>query len=116
MYHALTFSSFPRKKINRPLALAWLVVRSVRCLPGRSDGRRSVTPAQRAPAKAGASGAAGRRPALANLDVDMNVNPHGDRTTRASDPNVLGAENVADASADAAEDGKEALEAGLSSL
>jgi len=48
--------------------------------------------------------------------MNVNVNPLGDRTTRASDPNLLlralGAENVADA----AKDDREALQAGLSSL
>jgi hypothetical protein len=51
-----------------------------------------------------------------DVNVNVNVSPVGDRRTRASDPNVLGAENVADASADAVEDDKEALEAGLHSL
>jgi len=88
-------------------------------MPSRQERRKAERDvAKRAPAKAGASSAADRRPALANVDVNVNVNvnPVGDRRTRASDPNVLGAENVADASADAVEDDKEALEAGLHSL
>jgi len=70
---------------------------------------------KRAPATE-APGAADRRPALTNVDVNVNVNPLGDRGTQASDPNLLlrarGAENVADA----AEDDREALKAGLSYL
>ena len=84
-------------------------------MPSRQERRNAERGAARASAQqAGASGATDRRPALENVPGNVNVDPLGDRTTRASVPNVLRALGAEKRVADAAEKHNEALEAGMS--